>query len=199
MTRWKDLVESWGTTAEERQQAYPCDPLLPDHDAAYYRGVTVAAPSNVAFRWLCQLRVAPYSYDWIDNGGRRSPVLLTPGLEELAVGQPVMRIFDLAAFDPGRHLTLRLRRSGLFPPMLVSYVVIPGSARSCRIVVKLVLRFRPGLRDRIVRALAPTLDWIIMRRQLLNPARLAEKSTRGDSAGAAPGGRTRPARGPGSG
>jgi len=177
-TRWREVVRTWGTTPEERRQAYPCDQLLKDHDTAYFRGVTVAAPSDVAFRWLCQLRVAPYSYDWIDNAGRRSPRELTPGLEELAVGQPVMRIFDLAAFDPGRHLTLRLRHPGLFPPLFVSYVVIPASPRSCRIVAKLVLRFRPGLRDRIVEALAPTLDWIMMRRQLLNLARLAERSSR---------------------
>jgi hypothetical protein len=196
--RWKELVENWGTTPEERQHAYPCDALLHDHDSAYFRGVTVAAPPEVAFRWLCQLRVAPYSYDWIDNGGRRSPRQLTPGLEELAVGQPVMRIFDLADFDPGRHLTLRLRRPGLFPPMFVSYVVIPSPAQRCRLVVKLVLRFRPGLRDRIVQALAPTLDWIMMRRQLLNLARLAERSARGGSAGPAPGDRSQPARRPGS-
>lgn len=178
MASWQETVRTWGTTPEERQQAYPCDQLLQDHDTAYFRGVTVAAPSDVAFRWLCQLRVAPYSYDWIDNAGRRSPRHLTPGLEKLAVGQPVMRIFDLAAFEPGRHLTLRLRHPGVFPPLFVSYVVTPQASRSCRIVVKLVLRFRPGVRDRIVQALAPTLDWIMMRRQLLNLGRLAERSAR---------------------
>jgi hypothetical protein len=181
VSSWRELVETWGSTAEERRRAYPCDELLPDPDAAYFRAVTLRAPAAVAFRWLCQLRIAPYSYDWIDNGGRRSPRQLTPGLEELAVGQPVMRIFDLAAFAPGRHLTLRLRRPGLFPPLFVSYLVAPAQPGSCRLIVKLVMRFRPGLRDRIVRALAPSLDWIMMRRQLLNLRRLAERTARQDS------------------
>jgi hypothetical protein len=171
---WRDVVETWGTTAEERQRSYPCDELLRDPSAAYFRAVTVHATPAVAFRWLCQLRIAPYSYDWIDNSGRQSPRVLTPGLEDLAIGQPVMRIFDLAAFDPGRHLTLRLRRPGLFPPMFVSYLVAPTLPGSCRLIVKLVMRFRPGFRDRIVQALAPSLDWIMMRRQLLNLRMLAE-------------------------
>ena len=73
----------WGTTLEERAMAFPCERYLERFDAAYYRGVTVQARPGVVFRWLCQMRVAPYSYDWIDNLGRRSPRRLIPGLEKL--------------------------------------------------------------------------------------------------------------------
>ena len=52
---------------------FPCDKVLPDFTDAYYRGITVHAEPATLFRWLCQLRIAPYSYDWIDNLGRRSP------------------------------------------------------------------------------------------------------------------------------
>src|SRR5215471_6329248 len=93
----------WGSTETERRAAYPCDRLMPDADRALFRGIDVAAPAPVAFRWLCQLKAAPYSYDWIDNGGRPSPRHLTPGLEQLARGQAVMSIFALADYEVDRH------------------------------------------------------------------------------------------------
>jgi hypothetical protein len=77
-------MTSWGALDVERSEPLPCDELLPDADLVLHRAVDVAAPAPLAFRWLCQLRVAPYSYDPLDNAGRRSPRELTPGLDELA-------------------------------------------------------------------------------------------------------------------
>jgi hypothetical protein len=176
---WCDVVRVWGTSAEERAAPFPCDPLLTDWSDAYFRGVDVRAEPPVVFRWLCQLRVAPYSYDWIDNLGRRSPRQLTPRIEELAVGQPFLRIFDLVSFEVDRHVTLRLREPGLFPPLVVSYVVVASPPHGSRLLVKLVVRLRPGLRDRLAAALLPWLDWFMMRRQLLNQKALAEATTTG--------------------
>src|SRR5881397_3346484 len=111
------VAATWGTRPSERALPFPCDGYVDRPDAVYYRGITVQAPPASLFRWLCQLRAAPYSYDWIDNGGRRSPQTLTPGLDDLAVGQSVMRIFQLAAFEPGRHLTLLGRPATRRPPL----------------------------------------------------------------------------------
>ena len=101
------VASTWGTTQDERLQQFPCDRYLKDFDAAYYRGVTVNASPNIMFRWLCQLRVAPYSYDWIDNLGRRSPQELTPGLEDLKVGLRFMGM-ELVDFARDEHLTVNL-------------------------------------------------------------------------------------------
>jgi len=98
----------WGTTPEERTMVFPCDRFLPDADGEYFRAVGVAAPAGMLFRWLCQLKVAPYSYDFVDNFGRRSPRELTPDAERLARGQRVMTIFEIADFREGEHLTLTL-------------------------------------------------------------------------------------------
>jgi hypothetical protein len=172
------VSQTWGTEAQERELTYPCDRFIPQHEAALYRGVTIAAPARIVFRWLCQMRVAPYSYDWIDNGGRQSPQALTPGLENLVVGQDVMRIFTLVDFEPDRQLTLRLKprssASRTFGDIAVSYVVVPGAANSCRLLVKLIASYPQGAKGSFMRALLPWGDLIMMRRQLLNLKQLAE-------------------------
>lgn len=167
----------WGATADEQAAAYPCDGLLPGAEEAWFRAVSVAAPAAVVFRWLCQLKVAPYSYDLLDNRGKRSPRTLTPGAEELEVGQPVMRIFDLESFEPGRDITIVLRRAtGLFGGLAGTYRVEPVDERRSRIVVKLLVRHPgPGLVRRLRHALFPLGDLIMMRKQLLTLGRLAER------------------------
>ena len=60
------VSESWGTTAEERARDFPCDASLDHIDDRLFRGITINAAPEVVFRWLCQLQVAPYSYDLLD-------------------------------------------------------------------------------------------------------------------------------------
>ena len=173
------VAHTWGTTAQERLLAFPCDRYLPRAENAYFRAVDVAAPAEVLFRWLCQLRAAPYSYDWIDNLGRRSPRCLTPGLERLAVGQTVMSIFELAEFEPGRHLTIRTRRaSRLFGEVAATYLIVSCPPHGCRLLVKvLVCHPRRPLQHLLSRELLPWGDLIMMRRQLLTLKRLAERQS----------------------
>jgi len=164
----------WGATAAECAAPFPCDRHLPDPDACLFRAVDVDAPAAVVFHWLCQLRVAPYSYDWIDNGGRRSPPTLTPGLDQLAIGQQVMTTFELVEFERDRHLTIVLRRMRtVFGEFAVTYAVHPVDDRRCRLVVKLAWRY-PRRWPRLAAATGPWLDLVMMRRQLLNLKALAE-------------------------
>jgi hypothetical protein len=170
------VATSWGTSAEERALAYPCDDCVERTDAACWRGVTVHADAATVFRWLCQLRVAPYSYDWIDNLGRESPRTLTPGLEQLAVGQRVMRIFELVAFERDRHLTVRTRRfaPGLWPAVAVSYLLRPRAPAETRLLAKLALHTRPGPLPALATRLLAWGDLVMMRKQLLTLKALAE-------------------------
>jgi hypothetical protein len=176
------ISQTWGTEAQERELIYPCDRFIPQPEAALYRGVTINAPAAIVFRWLCQMRVAPYSYDWIDNFGRQSPRELTPGVENLAVGQDVMTIFDLVDFEIGRHVTIRFKPRSIarkvFGDAAVTYLIVPSGNKTCRLLVKLVGRYPRGLRGMFMRALLPWGDLIMMRRQLLNLKYLAEKENR---------------------
>ena len=173
------LSTTWGTRPQERTIAYSCDKYVAQPRAAYYRGVTVNAPATVVFRWLCQLRVAPYSYDWLDNGGRRSPQQLTTGVDKLAVGQRVMTIFDLVEFAPDQQITLKLRSRSqrVFGELAVSYLVVPIGESRCRLLAKLVVQYPRGVYGQLLRIGLPWGDLIMMRRQLLNFKTLAEGST----------------------
>ncbi len=154
------MWRTWGSTADERQLSLGCD-LLEPRGEELWRAVTVQAPPERVFPWLCQLRVAPYSYDWIDNLGRPSPRNLTPGLERLEVGHRFMFVFRLADFTPGVQVTLTGWRTAL------TYTLRPAP-EGCRLVVK--------LRVRLGWLLWPFAwgDLVMMRKQLLTLKALAE-------------------------
>ncbi|MFL6260217.1 MAG: SRPBCC family protein [Thermoanaerobaculia bacterium] len=175
------LGATWGVEPAEKDLAYACDEIAGPFDAAYYRGVTVEAPPATVFRWLCQLRAAPYSYDWIDNWGRRSPRELIPGLENLAVGQTVMTIFHLIDFEQDVHLTIRIRHGTssecIFGDVAGTYLIVPRSEGGCRLLAKLRVRYPRGLWGWLTKKFLPPGDLIMMRRQLLSLKRLAEASS----------------------
>ena len=169
------MLRDWGSTDEDRSRAYACDRVLPDADEDYFRAVDVDAPPAALFRWLCQLRVAPYSYDWIDNRGRTSPRALTPGLEALAVGQPVMSIFTLVDFATDEQLTVRMTRANrLFGDIAVTYAVTPRAGGGARLVAKLRVKHGRSWFS-WARGLLLLGDFVMMRKQLLTLKRCAER------------------------
>ena len=175
LPRCPGVVRHWGSTPDERAEGFPCDRLAPRAPMRLYRAVDVQAPAEIVFRWLCQLRAAPYSYDLIDNGGRRSPQALTPGLERLEAGQRFMRIFRLVEFEPGRSITV-LSRGTVFGEVAVTYRVRERGGSGSRLVAKLLVTPPAGpLGSLPARGLLAAGDLVMMRRQLLNLAGLAER------------------------
>lgn len=168
------VVEAWGSTAAERAAAYPCDALIDLPDGAVFRAVDIAAPGELTFRWICQLRVAPYSYDWIDNLGRRSPCQIIDGLDQLEVGQRFMVMFRLVAFEAGRSITLD-SNTAAFGRVVGTYVVEPAGLNRSRLVVKLAYTAPPGPYGWLLKQFLPTGDLIMMRKQLLTLKRLIEE------------------------
>lgn len=176
-----DPATTWGSTAAERARPFPCDAFLPDADETLFRAIDVAAPAPLVYRWLCQLRVAPYSYDWLDNAGRRSPRRLTPGADDLAIGQRAMYIFRLAAFARDEHLTVTLldRFWGpIFGWATVSYTVVPQGPDRSRIVVKLRIRHTFWGCWHLSRRVFAWGDLLMMRKQLRTFKAHAERMTR---------------------
>ena len=148
----------WRVYEEELKLSFPCDRFMERRDAIYYRGITINTAPEVIFRWLCQLRIAPYSYDWIDNFGVKSPNTLTSGMDELLLGQRLMRSFRLVDFEQDRHLTILMKRdtpksessieyilSRLFGDIAISYLILPKTSDSCRLLVKVIVRYPRGI------------------------------------------------------
>lgn len=184
-------ARSWGATAGERAAAYPCDALVAGRRWRVHRAIDVGAPAEWTWRWVCQLRAAPYSYDLIDNLGRRSPRALTPGLGSPAPGDSVMHVFAVAAVSPGSELTITLRRPrrGLARRLIVAaaltYRVIAVAPGRSRIVVRYVSADPPGAMGAVLRAVMPVGDLLMMRRQLLTLRDLAQRDA-ARAGGAAP-------------
>ena len=139
------------------------------------RAIGVAAPPELTWRWLCQMAVAPYSYDWIDNRGRRSPQALTPGADQLELGQTMAVVFRLVSFDAPHQWTglTTPRGQRLFGPVAMTFAAEADGAGS-----RIVGRLAAGTRGPLSRLRAHALAWgdlVMMRRQFLNLKALAER------------------------
>ena len=173
----ESIAFTWGSTSAERAMVFPCDRYLSHPDAVCFRAIDVQAPAHRLFQWLCQLRVAPYSYDWIDNRGCQSPRHLSPELEQLAVGQPVLSIFRLAEFEPDRHLTIVMASPWAittFGEIAGSYVIVPRTPQQCRLVAKLLVRYPRKSPWSLMRWWLPWGDLVMMRKQFFTLKQLAE-------------------------
>lgn len=163
------IGDRWGVTRNETTRSYPCDDFVVSPALQAWRGVSVSAPPAAVWPWVAQVRLAPYSYDWLDNLGRRSPRELQ-GLPEPHVGEAFTtaggrKLGRIVSVDPGRQLTSTIM--GAF----MSYVLVPWERNTTRLLLKVVMQ--------TPRWAAPGLsvgDLIMARRQLLNLKQLAERS-----------------------
>jgi len=178
LNRLRDVGAAWNATPAERAATYPCDAYLDAPWRGLVRAIDIDAPAPVVFRWLCQLKVAPYSYDLLDNAGRRSPRDLTPGADDLEVGQPFL-VFTITEYEPDRHIsgTGREPFTRLYGPLAVICTIVRRDERACRLVVKLDVGIE-GWWQRSRAAALAVGDVVMMRKQLLNLKPLAEAPRR---------------------
>ncbi|MEV7549164.1 polyketide cyclase [Amycolatopsis sp. NPDC089917] len=170
------IGDRWGVSDDEIARPYPCDDFVTSPTLRAWRGVSIEAPAEAVWPWVVQLRLAPYSYDWIDNLGRRSPRELRDLPEPqagdkftAAGGRELGRIVSVAS---GEQLT------GAIMGAFMSYVVVPRDRDTSRLLLKVVMRT-----NRLVAVGVSVGDLVMARRQLLNFKRLAERHRSGHSPG----------------
>lgn len=161
------LGHRWGVTDAEVAADYPCDLLVPGAELQVWRGVSVSAPPERVWPWLCQVQVAPYSYDWIDNLGRRSPRTLL-GRPDPLPGQPFSRVGG--RFPVGRVLAVQHERhlTATIMGAVMSYVLVPDGDGT-RLLLKIVIPRRRWYTEALAFG-----DLPMARRQLLNFKAYAE-------------------------
>ncbi|MFE5540828.1 hypothetical protein [Streptomyces sp. NPDC056492] len=174
----------WGATRAEQSASYPCDLLLPGRSEGWTRAVDIAAPPGLVFRWLRQLTIAPYSYDWIGFRGRKSPRVLLPAPPDLSLGQPFL-VFEIAGVTADEHITgvLPEALAGRHGRMAVSYTLRPHGETGSRLVVKVVAETGETTGRRLRRRLLAWGDLVMMRKQLLTLKELSEGSTASSTPG----------------
>jgi len=176
------ILETWGATREEIASAVVGDDLCPKARIVATRCITIAAPPEEVFPWLRQMgfgRAGWYSYDWIDNLGRKSATRIEAELQTLTSGGILPggpADFEAVVVDPPRALVMRLAQKGSASKRV--NFVLAYELRDCPEGTRLVTRMRaridaPGgpIIEKLF--LAPG-DGIMLRRQLLNVARRAE-------------------------
>jgi len=162
------IGDRWGVSDDEVSRDYPCDEFVTAPALRAWRGVRVNAPPDAVWPWVVQVRLAPYSYDWIDNLGRRSPRELA-GLPDPRVGDRFTtaggrELGRIVSVEPGRQLTAAIM--GAF----MSYVLVPEDSGSTRLLLKVVMRT-----NRWAAVVLSVGDLVMARRQLLNLKQLAER------------------------
>lgn len=179
----------WETSSEEQKMYFPCDQYVSDSDDVLFRAMNINVPIHVMFRWLCQLKVGSYSYEWIDNfekfifenrlSWKQSPKELTLGVEELSINQKVMDIFRILDFEQNKSLTIAMENEAaiaVFGRVVASYLLIPITEISCRLITKICIDYPPPGILFWMQWFLPWGDLLMLRKQFQTLKKLAECS-----------------------
>ena len=106
----------WGATEDEVRASYPGDDVVPGGTRGGTMATTINAPPGQVWPWLVQMgtvRGGWYSWDRLDNFGRRSADRLHPEWQQIRLGDHLSSTpdgsewWEVAALEPGRFLGLR--------------------------------------------------------------------------------------------
>ncbi|MGZ3497484.1 MAG: hypothetical protein ACXWNK_15645 [Vulcanimicrobiaceae bacterium] len=190
----------WGATDKEMTSPYPGADLIPDGKRSGTMAVTIKAPPAKVWPWLVQMgyrRAGWYSWDYLDNFGRRSADRIHPEWQNISVGDVLVgpdastleNAWEVAALVPEHFLGLRasfdLLRGRRFNPSkarpryytdsLWGFLLeeLPGS--QTRLVVSGYWSLQPRwLQDLLSFIFLEWTHWIMQTRQFANLKRRTE-------------------------
>ena len=187
----------WGATEAEVEQPYPGAELIPGGTRSATMSVTIDAPPARVWPWLVQMghdRGGWYSWDRLDNFGRRSTETIHPEWQEVAVGDHFGAMpdgsewWEVAALEPQRFLCLRMSldlrgrpfdpagaRPRFFTDSTWGFLLAALPRERTRLVVSGYWAFSPRWLQPIMSVLLLEPEhWIMQTRQFTNLKRRVE-------------------------
>jgi proline iminopeptidase len=181
----------WGATDEEVRRPFPSADLIPGGVRSATMAVTLDAPPAAVWAWLVQMGVDRggwYSWDRLDNFGRRSVEAIHPEWQEVAVGDRFTakpdgtQWWDVAAVEPERFLCLRMSldlrgrpfdpgaaRPDAYTDSTWGFVLEPAAGDGTRLVVSGYWDMRPRWLQPALGALVlEPSHWVMQHRQFTN-------------------------------
>jgi hypothetical protein len=187
-----------GATDEEVRRRYPGANLIPGGERSATMAVTIDAPTSKVWPWLVQMgvdRAGWYSWDRLDNFGRRSAERIHREWQQISVGDRFVakpdgsEWWEVAALEPERFLCLRMSldlRGRPFDPVGTrprsytdstwGFLLEDLPSARTRLVVSGYWFLRPRWLQPILSVLfLEPSHWIIQTRQFANLKRRAER------------------------
>ena len=169
------IFQFWGATTEEIRDSIVGDNLCRDATLIATRSITISAPPEDVFPWIRQMgfgRAGWYSYDWIDNLGRKSANRVLKEWQSVEAGDKIPAgpiSFTAAIVDAPRHFVLEILSLGKKSPRL--HFTLAYELRDDPQGTRLVTRMRSHITlpfgSLIERFILGPGDGIMLRQQLL--------------------------------
>lgn len=143
------------------------------------RSTEIRAYASDIFAWLKQLRVSPYSYDFLDNKCRKSPDFIIENLPPLKVNTHFLLAFHILEFQENSFVVCRFCEP-INPPvnlymkdMFIEYRITEQGTK-CRLWCKIKGHFNTDMSSKGFFAIYSFINKIMMTRQLKNIRKLSE-------------------------
>jgi hypothetical protein len=179
------IFQFWGATPEEIHSSVVGDDLCFDATLVATRSITIGAKPQEIFPWIRQMgfgRAGWYSYDWLDNLGRKSATTIHDEWQTVEAGDKVPSgpiSFTAAIVDAPHHFVLEIKSLSKKSPKL--HFTLAYELRDDPLGTRLVTRMRSHcsfpfgfLFEKLI--LGPG-DGLMLRRQLLTISKNASRAS----------------------
>lgn len=170
------IFQFWGATTEEIHGSVVGDNLCRNATLIATRSITISAPPQDVFPWIRQMgfgRAGWYSYDWLDNLGRKSATKVHEEWQSVESGDKIPSgpiSFTAAIVEAPRHFVLEIKSLGKKSPKLhftLAYE-LREDPRGTRLVTRMRSHIKLPFGSLFERFILGPGDGIMLRRQLLN-------------------------------